>query len=95
MDQTSTSQGSGSDPLVEGNASAPSTPTASVVGEPILKDRDSIGTDSNANSHGYATSTPSFSYNVPPNANTNSESPRQASSSPVSPSLYTLCFHAC
>ncbi|KAI3728498.1 hypothetical protein L6452_17135 [Arctium lappa] len=33
-----------------------------------------------ANSHGYVASTPSFSYNVPQNANTTSESPRQSSS---------------
>lgn len=88
--QTSTSQVSGSDPPVEGKSSPPSTPTvacASVVGKPTLKDGDTVSTDSHdsdpanrANSHGYVASTPSFSYNVPPNANTASESPRQSSS---------------
>ena len=99
--QTSTSQVSGSDPPVEGKSSPPSTPTvacASIVGKPTLKDGDTVSTDSmhdsdpenRANSHGYAASTPSFSYNVPPNANTTSENPRQSSASTVSGSLCNL-----
>ncbi|KVH95776.1 FF domain-containing protein [Cynara cardunculus var. scolymus] len=89
--QTSTSQVAGSDPPVEGKSSPPSTPTvacASVAAKSTLKDGDTVSTDSmhgsdpanRANSHGYAASTPSFSYNVPQNANTTSESSRQSSS---------------
>ncbi|XP_076956842.1 pre-mRNA-processing protein 40C-like [Bidens hawaiensis] len=88
----STSQGIGAEPAVEGKSSPPLTTVvapASIAGTPTLKDEDTTDTKSmhdsdsanHANSHGHAASTPSFSYNVPPNANINSESPHQSSSS--------------
>ncbi|KAF5754224.1 putative WW domain, FF domain, WW domain superfamily, FF domain superfamily protein [Helianthus annuus] len=87
----STSQGPGSDPPVEGKSSTSLTPTvapASVAGTPTLKDEGIVGTESThdsdsanrVNSHGHVASTPSFSYNVPPNASINSESPHPSSS---------------
>ncbi|XP_076890524.1 uncharacterized protein LOC143541637 [Bidens hawaiensis] len=87
-----TSQGHGSEPPVEGKSSPhlnPAVAPASVAGTPTLKDEDTAGTKSihdsdsanHVNSHGHVASTPSFTYNVPPNANINSESPHQSSSS--------------
>lgn len=88
--QTSTSQGSGSDTPIEEKSSSttgPTSATVSVVGKPTIKDGD--GTDSmrvsdpgnHASSHSNVASTPSFSYDMPPNANASSESPHQPSPS--------------
>ncbi|KAL7609464.1 pre-mRNA-processing protein 40C [Lactuca sativa] len=65
---------------VEGKSSTPSTPTtapASVLSTPTLKDADTVSTES---MHGSVASIPSLSYNVPQNANRNSESPHHSSS---------------
>ncbi|GJT68914.1 pre-mRNA-processing protein 40C isoform X1 [Tanacetum coccineum] len=84
------SQGSGADPPVEAKSSPTLTPAAvpdSVVDTPASKDGD-VSTDpmdvsdsvNRVNGHNHGASNPSFSYNVPPNVNTNSESPRQFTS---------------
>nr|GEY50747.1 hypothetical protein [Tanacetum cinerariifolium] len=84
------SQGSGADPPVEAKSSPTSTSASvpdSVVDTPASNDGD-VGTDpmdvsdsiNRVNGHNHGASNPSFSYNVPPNVNTNSESPRQFTS---------------
>ena len=88
------SQGSDADPPVEAKSSPSSAPAAapdSVVDTPTSMDGD-VSTDpmdvtdpvNRLNAHNHGASNPSFSYNVPPNVNTNSESPRQLSSNTVS-----------
>nr|XP_043607929.1 pre-mRNA-processing protein 40C [Erigeron canadensis] len=88
MEQTSTSQGSGSDPPIESKSFAPSTPTVALAlgaSTPTSKDGDGSMVDTDpanrASPHGHVASTPSFSYNVPQNAITSSESPHQSSAS--------------
>ncbi|XP_071693256.1 pre-mRNA-processing protein 40C [Rutidosis leptorrhynchoides] len=68
-------------------SSTPSTSQDFNAVTPTIKDGDHVGTDSmhdadsanHVNSRGHVGSTPSFPYNVTPNANTNSESPYQLS----------------
>ncbi|KAL8267170.1 hypothetical protein R6Q59_004514 [Mikania micrantha] len=90
----STSQGPGSDPPVEGKSSTPLIPNAApdlAVSTATLKDQDIVNTESmqesnsvnRVNTHVHVASTSSFSFNVPPNANINSESPHRQSSSTV------------
>lgn len=99
MEQASSSQGSGYDPPADGKFSAPSTPTAAPAlnaGIPTSKDGDAVSTDSMHDSdpanhvNSRVASTPSFSYNVTPNAN---ESPHHSSANNVSGLVCNLlCF---
>ncbi|KAL7608714.1 hypothetical protein Lser_V15G10950 [Lactuca serriola] len=67
---------------IEGNSSTPSTPTTAPPSVVSIDSMHGSDLENHVNSHGYVASIPSLSYNVPPNAyrNSDSESPRQSSS---------------